>query len=285
MGLDKVIGKRIQQARKMQGYSQEELAKLLDYESGTAIHYFEKGLRKIKVEDLKRFANYLNTTVDFFLKEEPDDKLMAILYRAGQSLSPSAQDKLEDFIDHISEFTNNYPVKRVDLSKLRPYAAAEKLLKSADEKEPPVDVEKIAESCGLIVQEWDFVDEVSAVLIDAPDFSVIGVNEQHKPNRRRFSIAHELGHFVMGHTDDLFIEFLAPELFQEQSPQRVDQEREANWFAADLLMPKSWIEKDWRQSYDLTEMAKKYMVSEQAMWIRLQHFGLGILQTDDDVPF
>ena len=60
-------------------------------------------------------------------------------------------------------------------------------------------VKEIAEQAGVPVFEWHFEDEVSAVLVRSRELTIIGVNKNHLPTRQRFSIAHELGHAVLGH--------------------------------------------------------------------------------------
>lgn len=60
-------------------------------------------------------------------------------------------------------------------------------------------------------------------------------------------------------------------LRNEDSKQEQQNEREANWFAADLLMPKHWLVQDFKifGIEKLPQFAQKYGVSEQALWIQL----------------
>ena len=273
MTLYKRIGNRIRQARETLGLSQEELARLVG-RSSTAISYFETGARRVKIEDLQRLAKVLNKPIDYFLQQEPEDELVAILRRARQELSPRAYQQMEAFLSHLKEQGVSSRLK-FDLSGFKPYAAAEQLLRLAEVGSPPVPVKDVAEQAGVPVFEWLFEDEISAVLVRSQQFTAIGVNRDHPPTRQRFSVAHELGHATLGHkAEPLYIKLVGPELAPERNPQREEDEREANWFAADLLMPKVWIEKDWKRLRDVSEMAKLYKVSEQAMWIRLQQFKL-----------
>ncbi len=271
MTLYKRIGSRIRQAREALGLSQEELARLVGC-SPTAISYFETGARRVKIEDLQKLAEVLSKPIDYFLQEEPEDELVAILWRARQELSPSAYQQMEAFLSHLKGKGVSSRLK-VDLSGFRPYAAAEQLLRLAGVEGPPVPVKEIAEQVGVPVFEWSFEDEVSAVLVRSQQLIAIGVNKDHPLTRRRFSIAHELGHAVLGHkAENVYIELIGADLTPERNPQREDDEREANRLAADLLMPKAWVEKDWKQHNDISKMTKRYGVSEQAMWIRLQQF-------------
>ena len=46
-----------------------------------------------------------------------------------------------------------------------------------------------------------FPDALSGLVIEAEDGAIIAVNRNHVETRQRFSIAHELGHHLLGHTD------------------------------------------------------------------------------------
>jgi Zn-dependent peptidase ImmA (M78 family) len=114
---------------------------------------------------------------------------------------------------------------------------------------------------------------------------VIGVNTDHSENRQRFTIAHELGHLLLHnpaevHVDRNFKTFIR--LRDEVSSQGVDQDEiEANYFAAELLMPKRFLEKDLRDIDGLDlhdqriidDLAKRYVVSTQALLLRLAALG------------
>ena len=267
------IGRKIRQAREALGYSQEELGKLIGY-SAAAISYFEAGVRRIKIEDLQKIARALGKPIDFFLQEESEDEIVTILGRAQRALSPKAYHQLKTVVHELAQKEIQDRVQ-VDLSDLRPYAAALKLLKDQGIQKPPVDVRAIAENIGIAVEEQPFEDEISAILVRGQRFTAIVVNSSQSSQRKRFSIAHELGHAVLGHADRLYVEFVAPELLTPFSPQRANDEREANWFAADLLMPADWVRRDWKRlKGNLKHMANRYQVSEQAMWVRLQHLNL-----------
>jgi len=162
----------------------------------------------------------------------------------------------------------------------------------------PVDVEKVAQALGAQVHRRAFEDQVSGVLAIQQDEKHILINEAHHRNRQRFSIAHELGHLVLHDTkkDRLFIDTHlrvyqrvgAPSSSVYTSPGSVtspEEEREANWFAASLLMPRALLEQAAVQ-HELTDeagvaaLATVFGVSEQAMSIRLQQ--LDLLTTDDE---
>jgi Zn-dependent peptidase ImmA (M78 family) len=94
------------------------------------------------------------------------------------------------------------------------------------------------------------------------------------PTRQRFTLAHELGHWVCqvreGHDAPIYCRAadVAPETDRLQ-------EREANLFAAELLMPEPAIRVEWPRAASTVELATWFGVSEESMGWRLYSFGLG----------
>jgi len=141
--------------------------------------------------------------------------------------------------------------------------------------EAPIDVEFIAKQLGFEVHPFDFPNEISAAIKIIDSLKVIAFNSKHPKTRQRFSIAHELGHYLSGHEDfdeekrafvDPSKKYLSPQFKQEE---------EADEFAAELLMPESLLNFDVFENHlDLSELAEKYEVSEQAMTIQLVNLKL-----------
>lgn len=143
------------------------------------------------------------------------------------------------------------------------------LLELAGIKGPPVDPKAIAEFLGFTVLEYPFPDTTSGLTFIEEGVKTIGVNNHHAPTRKRFSIAHELGHYLSGHES-----YDAGGTHVDTRPSYLDpqhrQEVEANEFAAELLMPSDWLKRDVAElGADGVALAKRYGVSEQAMWIQL----------------
>lgn len=101
--------------------------------------------------------------------------------------------------------------------------------------------------------------------------------------RKRFSIAHEIGHFIL-HDENLHVDEKMRSNVQyrnEYSSLGVDDhEIEANQFAAEILMPEEMLLKDATKLKDkspevaIEELAKLYDVSIQSMTIRLTRLGV-----------
>jgi Zn-dependent peptidase ImmA (M78 family) len=150
-----------------------------------------------------------------------------------------------------------------------------KILSDSKISSPPVSEEIVAKSLGLQIIYYPFPEEISAVLIKDKDLLAIGVNQNHHPNRQRFSIAHEIGHYKLGHGDDLFIEFSDLDFITKRSGSlNLNFEQEANQFASELLIPIDMVKTDCKNEKDIKLLSKRYKVSEQAMLLRLLNLKL-----------
>jgi Zn-dependent peptidase ImmA (M78 family) len=152
---------------------------------------------------------------------------------------------------------------------------------------PPVRVKEIAEGEGLIVVESPFPSDISGALIQSDGRAVIAVNGEQHPNRVRFTIAHELAHYLLAHKgeDHLDWKFTVLRRDGKSSEATDDDEMDANFFAANLLMPRDFVRSDVKvrasfngeaslNTEDIRVLARKYEVSETAMNYRLINLGL-----------
>jgi Zn-dependent peptidase ImmA (M78 family) len=169
---------------------------------------------------------------------------------------------------------------------------AETVLRGAGQDAPSIDVEGIARSLGVTVRYESTNADVSGALFKRGGKAIIGVNPDHPRNRQRFTIAHEVGHFIL-HRGDLYMDEADAYPNESQGKHRLlrDQvsaqasdpkEIEANRFAAALLMP-AFMLKDTLSSYilplkqkDIEALASEYEVSLQAMAFRLSNLGVPI---------
>lgn len=165
--------------------------------------------------------------------------------------------------------------------------AAERLLAKLGVDGVPVNVGQIAKRVGLRVAYVDLADDVSALLVTDKDKTAVGVNANHSRTRQRFSLAHEIGHFVLGH------QFELGEHVHVDSGRRISarstlasagldsKEIEANQFAAELLMPTKLVRMHAAEfaghpllENEVEALARRFNVSRHAMTIQLSHLGL-----------
>ena len=155
------------------------------------------------------------------------------------------------------------------------------LLEQNDIVRPPVPVEQIVENIGLEIRYGPFEGDLSGAFVRDKDETFIGVNSKDALTRQRFTIAHELAHFLY-HKD---INVHVDKGFQiiprnGRSAQGIDpHEMVANRFAAELLIPTEFLARDIRRLKavnrgTLDALAKRYKASGRAMRIRLGNFGI-----------
>jgi len=133
----------------------------------------------------------------------------------------------------------------------------------------------------------DLGSDVSALLVTSGPKIAIGIHKGHSKTRQRFSLAHEIGHFVLRH------QFEAGEHVHVDSGRLISarsasasagldpKEVEANQFAAELLMPVKLIRMHASRfgegpvlEHEVARLAREFAVSQQAMTIRLSTLGL-----------
>jgi len=136
---------------------------------------------------------------------------------------------------------------------------ARRLLKDAKSETIPVSLWKIIEYLKpqheLEVLRFP-LEKVDGILVVHEGLPTIGFNPSTAWVRRRFTIAHEIGHLLLGHT------CTDPDLDN-------DPEAEANQFAAELLMPLALLKIDYKAKPDASYLAEKYIVSREAMILHL----------------
>jgi Zn-dependent peptidase ImmA (M78 family) len=144
----------------------------------------------------------------------------------------------------------------------------------------PVDIVRIISELGIYYREEKFFTEDSAYIAPFNDTYKIVVNADHPRVRKRFSAAHELGHYVY-HRPLIGDGIGDGPLYRSENAARYSntlitraQESQANRFAATTLMPQHLIdllidERHLVIPRDIPKLAATLEVSEQALKIRL----------------
>jgi Zn-dependent peptidase ImmA (M78 family) len=148
-------------------------------------------------------------------------------------------------------------------------------------REPPTPVEEIARRLGAQVTYDAFEGDISGMLYRDGDTAVIGVNSRHATTRQRFTVAHECGHLLMHKGQPVYIDRFVRVNWRAGESHR--EEREANAFAAELLMPRDLIKTELARVAKVrqptlrdvaADLAGRFRVSEEAMTYRLTNLGL-----------
>jgi len=134
--------------------------------------------------------------------------------------------------------------------------------------EIPVDVVQVCSSHKLEIEYRSLSEATDSMLL--LDLRVIVVHSGSPATRKRFSIAHELGHYFL-HSSEAVLDSadLTPgELLKIK-------EREADIFAAELLMPKDLMRKTVQsQKWTIEALARHAAVSPEALWYQLKDLRL-----------
>ena len=134
----------------------------------------------------------------------------------------------------------------------------------------PVDPAEIARRRGVEVKPLNGPSSDSGWFLFVEGKPTIFYNQYESANRQRFTIAHELAHYELEHGPRPRDSAAAFNLYNFDPV-----ESEANRFAAELLMPESWVR--WyvdNATVSVTALANAFQVSEVAMKYRLKNLGL-----------
>lgn len=148
---------------------------------------------------------------------------------------------------------------------LAPWNAARRILSTLGITEPPIRLAPIARAFGFSVRyvpmdEWDGIHLGNGMIL---------INDSMPLTRKRFTQAHEMGHRILGHTG---LQFSSFDQHIHVNNENSHDEKAANRFAVELLMPSIFIRRDW-EGRPLEEMAQRYLVSPETMFYRLQSMG------------
>ena len=174
----------------------------------------------------------------------------------------------------------NSSFKRID-------EKAKRLLQQSDALALPVDLNQVIGYLGLSLNEKPLENEYSGFL--AVKEKTIVVNLHHPPVRRRFTIAHEIGHYQLHRRSEDIPVFIDRAVYhRKESVAGVDysMEMQANAYAAGLLMPEALLDEyledhpalDLDKPADIKTLAEEFEVSRPAMEFRLINLGF-VLRT------
>lgn len=148
------------------------------------------------------------------------------------------------------------------------------------------DVIRLANDLGVKIFAEDLWPYESGYLEYAPtsgspsNYRVV-VNSRHPPERQRFTVAHELAHFLLHRGDGGFevrseTKHRSDDYFEYMlEPGSARQEREANALAAALLMPPNlFVPAFARLQGDVRRLARLFFVSEEAVTRRIKELRL-----------
>ena len=158
---------------------------------------------------------------------------------------------------------------------------AERTLRDTDTYRVPIAIDIVAQRLNLTMEAAALGENVSGMLIVKGERGAIGYNSAHARVRQRFTISHEIAHYLLhakkSQKAQLFIDRHVTFRRDENSSTGVDHDEvEANQLGAALLMPRGLVQQE-IQKHDLnlddeeaiSLLAKRFHVSTAAMSNRL----------------
>ncbi len=115
-------------------------------------------------------------------------------------------------------------------------------------------------------------DSWSAVTLRVGDTNLIILNSAHALTRQRNSLAHELAHIILDHEPSRID--VSPEGHLLLSSFEQEQEEEANWFSATLLVPRAGLQVVYRKTKNTQTLAEHFGVSLDLLNWRLRMTGV-----------
>ncbi len=240
------VGARVATARERAGFTQRELAERLGI-SRSAITRVELGQRQLDALELAQLADTLGRSVEWFLTEPPDT---IASHRSGLSVDQDVQ-RLEDELERVGRDVEL--LAEIGVLSIPPAvrqsgvtAVGEAESRAADARSllgrddgPLADLQSAVERLGLLAFSFDLGPSViDGGYVRLGEVGVALVNGTADAGRRRFDLAHELGHHLLA--DEYTADF---GLGMAQS----DREGLINAFAIHFLMPRGPVRRRWEE--------------------------------------
>lgn len=131
----------------------------------------------------------------------------------------------------------------------------------------PVPILDVAKYYGFEIYPLDNLNTHQRALkfeVPGEDRKLIGINSQYPLVNQRFSIGHELGHFYLAH----------PAEGETDEDETKIYDKEADEFSAELLIPYNILKEKLISGLKPKELAILFLVSEQALFIKIQNQNL-----------
>jgi Zn-dependent peptidase ImmA (M78 family)/transcriptional regulator with XRE-family HTH domain len=237
------VGSRIAEARSAVALTQEALAEAIGLDR-TALSKIETGRRQVDSLELARIAEAVGRPLEWFVTLAPQSILS---WRAAE-LAPTEITGVELLLEDLARDVEllheigvlEAPPGREPIhieSVAEATAAASSVREELGVSDSPIDLLDVADRLGIYVFILSIADEdVDGAYLALQSGGVAVINGDKEPGRRRFTVAHEIGHFV---AQD---EFAADWTVRNSSD---DRERLMDAFAINLLLPVSAARSEW----------------------------------------
>lgn len=232
--------------REYRGYSQTELSSHIVGLSQSNLSKFEKGIGSLSDEVKQKVIDFLGFPESFYDRivsnnvENAHYRKRAGLLKKDKELIERSNKLIGYIVDQIADSIEfpNFDLRMLNLEEgYTPESAAIFTRRFMGIKQGPVrDICALLEQHGIVIVEksynLDGFDGVS--FLTDKGIPVMIINKEFSNDRKRHTIAHELGHIIMHISTD----FAIPDYRDSEKT----KEQEADNFASEFLMPKNEIQ-------------------------------------------
>lgn len=294
----RALGRRLQEARKSRGMTQQQAADALSL-ARTTITAVEKGERRTRAEEIAQLANLYGRKVhDLVAPREPlpdfGVQFRTATVRAESSRIQEQVDQAVSDFQHLCEdyrhlerlnvvvsdpsYPSQYPTKGISVEYAAQDIASSERNRLGLGDGPLLRMrELLEEDVGIRVFSIDLPSQIAGLFAYTDEFGgCIAINARHPGERRRWTLAHEYGHFLTARYQSEISVLGAYERLPAS-------ERLADAFAGCFLMPESGLRRRFSEhsrstggtftAAEVCRMAHYYAVSVEAMMRRLEQIG------------
>lgn len=266
------VAAQVTQARERAGFSQEQLAERLGM-SRPSLTRVERGQRRLDALELVRLAQATGRSVEWFVSRPPD---VFASHRVGVSAGQDVavlEERLESTARDVELLADigvlapppaRLPTGVGTVAEAEAGAAAAREMVGQSDG-PVLQLQALVEGLGLMSFVFGLGPEViDGGYVRVHDIGVALVNGAMDPGRRRFALAHELGHHLLA--DEYTVDF-------GTGTTRDDREALINAFAIHFLLPRGSVTARWNDlapewedhRMRLVVLAAEYRVSWSAV--------------------
>jgi len=290
----RVLGARLQEARRARGVTQQVVADEMGM-TRTTLVAIEKGERRVAPEELVRLAALYGRPVSELVGRETVSEGFVPQFRSEWREDFQEDSGLEKVSNELQRFAEDYvelerlcelPMSKhfpptYDTSRSSPEQTGEEVAAAERNRlgigDGPISNlrDRFETDIGLRIFYYPMPAKISGVYAyNDPLGGCVGINANHPRDRRNWSLAHEYGHFLTNR-------YHAEVTFLTDKKRRSASERLADAFAENFLMPGSGLNRRFTEMHrsdpsgqitlaQLCTLADLYQISVQALIIRLE---------------
>ena len=295
----RLLGRRIQEARKARGLTQQEVADALSL-ARTTVTALEKGERRVRPDEIIGMAGLFGRSVSDLVSSREPISDFAVQFRTAISASGSrqAQKGMAQAVQEFQRLCEDYLyLENTNAMALRQSYIPEYSINIASPEDAAEDVasaernrlglgdgpvlnlrEVLENDVAMRVFSMKLPSRVAGIFSYTQELGgCIAVNAQHPEERRRWSMAHEYGHFL---TSRYHSEISMLGVYRRVPA----QERFADAFAGCFLMPAAGLKRRFNEMSraaagevtvaDVCRIAHYYFASIEAVTLRLEELRL-----------